>query len=113
MALKEQITIQNKDINVFLNCSIYKIDGFYIGFVPSLKITSKSIISEMDALQQLHSILKKYFEIVAHNEETIAFELQRLGWRDLKPPEIITIPYQYLYSKFNLHHVEFTIPIAA
>lgn len=113
MTNKDQITVENHDIHVSVNCSVYKMDDYYIGYVPSLKITSKSQVSEIDAMRQLDIILKKYFEIIAQNENTLAVELQRLGWRDLKPPEIISIPYQYLYSKFSKHQLVFSLPIAA
>ncbi|MDX2189092.1 MAG: hypothetical protein SFY32_04445 [Bacteroidota bacterium] len=113
MKKRDQILIQNNYLNIFINCNVYKKDDFYIGFVPSLKITSKSILSEEDALIQMKNILKKYFEVISINEQTLQSELERLGWKNLNPPETVTIPVEFLYSKFNMQKIEFALPIAA
>lgn len=110
---KDRVLFQNDKLEVFLNCNIFQKDNFYIGFVPSLKITSKSEISENDALLQLKSIITKYFELITTDKKNLLAELKRLGWDNFNPPIVVSVPSEMFYNDSHFHNLYFTLPLAA
>ncbi len=113
MKKKDYVLFENNNLEVFLNCNFFQKDNFFIGFVPSLKITSKSVISENDAFLQLKSILIKYFELVAINKESLNAELQRLGWDNFNPPLVVSVPSELFYNDFHFQDLRLSLPLVA
>lgn len=113
MISKDKIVVNGHFLNVSVNCSIFKSDKYFIGLIPSLKITSKSAVSEQDALKQMETILLKYFSFYTQSEVVFQTELSRLGWVEMSPPVNVSVPFDMLLANPKFKKIDFTMEMVA
>jgi len=113
MVSKDKIVVNGHFLNVSLNCSVFKSDEYFIGIIPALKVTSKSAVSEEDALKQMKTILLKYFSFYSKSELLFQAELNRLGWVEMSPPINLSVPYDMLLANKKFRKLDFTLEMVA
>ena len=105
----DSIEIVEGKLYAHFNCILFqdKYDNkdLFVGIIPTLKLTAKSLDKE-DLNEKLNLVLKKFFSF--YQGDKLDKELKRLGWdNNFQPPVSITVPSQALYGKTETKDLEF------
>ena len=105
-------------VNLMVKCAIIKKDNLLIGFIPSLKLTARSLNGEVELHEHLDKIITSFFKHY-NNISKLDKELKRLGWkkevsdRDLTDkegvflsPESVSMPYDLLNGEVTFEPEE-------